>query len=91
MNTQTGPDAPAVAASSGVDALIGRMPAALTAGDLRIVKQSSKKDALLAELRERGTATTGELKDATGFEPAFISKTLDRAAKNGEGVLDDIM
>lgn len=83
-------------ASSAVNSLIDRMPAPLTVGDLRVVAgdvendpKESKKDAVLAELRKRGEATTGEIAKALSVGLSTVTMTLTRAAqKAGSGIED---
>lgn len=82
-----------VVASSAVKSLIDRMPAPLTSGDLSVVTdeaaKESKKDAILAELRGRGEATTGEIAKAVGVGLSTVTMTLTRATKKpGSGIED---
>lgn len=68
--------------------LVGKMPAALTSADLRVVTggaaKPSKKEAILTELRDRGEATTGDIAKATGFDLSLVSTTLARSAQKGD-------
>jgi hypothetical protein len=62
-------------------------------GDLRVVPEdavkTSKTDAIIDELRKRGTATTGEIAKAVGVGLSTVSTTLGRAAKKpGSGIED---
>lgn len=63
---------------------LGAVPAASSDSPVGDAPAKSKKETILAVLRERGGATTGDIARATGFDLPLVSTTLARAAQKGE-------